>query len=714
MNEKGTSYIVILVALCGFALFVFINDRTAAKRAAANLDSHAAILSEALWNFDDTFAHEYLQLACRTENYDHVVILDTGGIPFVSVDGVKLHGIDSLLTAAGLIQALPFSSRIIRDGLVIGTIEATWYRKTIYLYSYSFFALLLALAVFHMYLRIKQANQMLERRVKIRTSELEASNISLQQEVMERLNAEKALKQSHETFKTVMDSLDATIYVADMETYEVLFMNRHLRETLEEQVANKLCWQILGHHKEQGPCPHCTNERLIDAEGNPKGTLIWEGQNPKTGNWYMNYDRAIRWIDGRLVHLQIAIDISRFKELEKQRLEAEAKFQQAQKLEALGTLAGGIAHDFNNLLMGMLGNISLLMLELPSDADDYQKLARIEKQILSGSNLTNQLLGYARKGKYEIRPLDINRVVCESVATFARTRKEIHVHQRLSEKPVYVEADSGQMEQVLLNILINAADAMPEGGDLTVHTRSVPYTFLEGKPFAPKAGEYALLQIIDTGTGMNAEVQERIFEPFFTTKDMGRGTGLGLASAYGIVKSHNGFIDVESVKGKGSTFSILLPRIDRNAPAGIKPDVSVKKAPRSDENSGTILLVDDEPMIMEVCTSLLKRLGYQVIEAVSGEQAVELFRERHAEIDLVLLDMVMPDMSGSDVFDQLIRIDPAVRILLSSGYSLDGKAREILDRGCRGFIQKPYTYSALSEKVRSILSRDETQAEESL
>ncbi|MBW1607793.1 MAG: PAS domain S-box protein [Deltaproteobacteria bacterium] len=402
--------------------------------------------------------------------------------------------------------------------------------------------------------------------------------------------------------------------------------------------------------------------RYNDHEGNPIGTLV------------------------------ILRDIS-----EKKRLESQLQY--IERMEAIGTLAGGIAHDFNNLMMGMLGNISLILYDIGSESPYYEKLKNIEKLIQSGSKLTSQLLGYARKGKYEVRPINLNQLVEESSETFGRTRKEIVIHREFAEDLSSVMADEAQIQQILMNLFINAADAMPGGGDLFLKTLNVTHEDIRDKPYKPRSGDYILLKVSDTGTGMGQKVMDRIFEPFFTTKDLGRGSGLGLASVYGIIKGHDGYIDVESEKGLGAIFSIYLPASEKS----IQKTLEIPE--RIMEGNENILLVDDEALVINVGVQLLKKLGYTVLEAQSGREAIKIFMEGNHAIDMVILDMVMPDMSGGEVYDRIKRIDSNVKVLLSSGYSIDGQATEILKRGCEGFIQKPYSMEDFSKKIREVLNK---------
>jgi two-component system cell cycle sensor histidine kinase/response regulator CckA len=347
--------------------------------------------------------------------------------------------------------------------------------------------------------------------------------------------------------------------------------------------------------------------------------------------------------------------------------------------------------------MAIQGNTSLMLFNIDSSHPNYEALKNIEKQVKNGAELTLQLLGYARKGKYEVKPISLNQLVEETGDTFGRAKKDITIHRELSEDLFATEADQGQIEQVLLNLYVNAADAMPAGGDLTLKTMNATHEDMKDKPYDPIPGNYALLSVADTGIGMEKEIQKRIFDPFFTTKEMGRGTGLGLASVYGIIKGHGGYIDVQSEKGHGTTFSIYLPASDQKAYKEIEKDIQIT------ERTGTILLVDDEEMVLDVSAKMLKNLGYTVFRARSGNEAIETYEENKDHIDMIILDMVMPQMGGGETYDRLKEIDPDVKVLLSSGYSIDGQAKDILSRGCDGFIHKPFGMEELVSKTREIL-----------
>jgi len=391
-------------------------------------------------------------------------------------------------------------------------------------------------------------------------------------------------------------------------------------------------------------------------------------------------------------------DVTESKMLDAEKERLTEQLNQARKLEAIGTLAGGIAHDFNNLLMGIQGYVSLILLDLDPAHSYYEKLKAVEAQVKSGAELTKQLLGYARGGRYEVLPTNMNEIISKTSAMFGRMKKDIRIHYQFAQKPWLVEADRGQIEQVLMNLFMNASEAMPGGGQLYLETENLLLDESVVRLYEIKPGPYVKISITDTGVGMDEKTKERIFEPFFTTKEMGRGAGLGLASAYGIIKGHGGMIAVISEKGQGSTFNIYLPAWPKEP---IKQEQLARETVQGQE---TILLVDDEKIIVDVVGSMITGLGYQLMIACSGEEAVELFRADPGRIDLVIMDMVMPGMGGGKAIDLIKTINPQARVILASGYSLEGEAKKIIDRGgAQLFLQKPFMIADLSKKIRQVL-----------
>ncbi|MEE4351762.1 MAG: response regulator [Desulfatiglans sp.] len=400
----------------------------------------------------------------------------------------------------------------------------------------------------------------------------------------------------------------------------------------------------------------------------------------------------------------IMIDITDRMRAEEERKNLQAQLIQAQKMEAIGTLAGGIAHNFNNILMGVQGRTSLMIMgKDPSDPDN-EHLRGIEEYVKNAVELTRDLLGYARGGKYEVKPTDLNTLIKNENRMFGRTKREIRVHEKYEKNLWTVEVDQSQIKQTLLNLYVNAWQAMPGEGDLYIQTENATVDTEYIKPFDIAPGRYVKVSVTDTGAGMDAETREKIFDPFFSTKSLGQGSGLGLASVYGIIKNHGGFINVYSERGEGTTFNIYLPASEREA----EEEGSRPERHEIQYGQGTVLLVDDEDMIVEVGQAMLEKLGYRAVTAGSGQGALDLYEKHREEIDLVILDMIMPDMGGGETYDRLREINGDVKVILSSGYSIEGQAKEIMDRGCSGFIQKPFAMEELSRMVSEALDEGKT------
>ncbi|MFT5702440.1 MAG: two-component system cell cycle sensor histidine kinase/response regulator CckA [Desulforhopalus sp.] len=507
-------------------------------------------------------------------------------------------------------------------------------------------------------------------------------------------HTEMALRQSTERFQELSELLPETIYELDF-SGTVLFINKSGMEqfgfTPDDLVQGINAFDYFV--TEEKDKLRQNMERLLRGE---HVGLNEYNVHDKTGKVFPVITRsALIYHESKPVGIRgFLIDISDRKRLEE-------NFHNAQKMESIGTLAGGIAHDFNNLLMGIQGHTSLLLQDLAEGNPLRKQLLSIEDYVKSASSLTAQLLGFARSGKYQLKATDINEMISKTSEMFGRTKKELTIVLSLQEDLLAATVDRNQIEQVLLNLYVNAWQAMPDGGRLDISTCNSTVSAEEAPALSLPPGRYIQLTATDNGTGIDEEIRPKIFEPFVTTKARGRGTGLGLASAYGIIRNHQGTIAVRSKKGEGSSFSIYLPATD-NQP---EKETLVTESPLM--GKGTILLVDDEPMIIDVGSAMLTHLGYIVHTAGSGREAIDFYSARTTEIDLIILDMIMPELSGEETFSRLLIINPAVRVLLSSGYSLDGQAENILAAGCCGFIQKPFNINQFSQKIRTIL--DEPQ-----
>lgn len=392
-------------------------------------------------------------------------------------------------------------------------------------------------------------------------------------------------------------------------------------------------------------------------------------------------------------------DITERKRTEEEKEKLQAQFQQAQRMKAIGTLAGGIAHNFNNMLMAIQGLTSLMMIGKEPSHPDYKHLQGIEKSIKKAVELTRDLLGFARGGKYEPKPTDLNALIRNENKIFCQMKKEIQIHGKYEEDLWPAEVDRGQIQQTLLNLYLNAWQAMPDGGDIFLQTANVILDESDAKFFSIDPGRYIRIAVTDTGIGMDEATRNQIFEPFFSKRGSGQGSGLGLASVDGIVKNHGGFINVDSEKGKGSTFKIYLPASAKKI-VDESPELDRRKI---QYGQGTILLVDDQDMVLDVGEKMLESIGYKVLTAQSGSEALDVYIKQKDDIDLIILDMIMPEMSGGETYARMRDIDAEVNVLLSSGYSMNSQVKEILGRGCNGFIQKPFSLKDLSIKVRELL-----------
>ena len=513
----------------------------------------------------------------------------------------------------------------------------------------------------------------------------------LNKEIAERRQAEEALRESQTKYRILVEHANDAIFIVQAGVIE--FPNPKTEEVFgypgdqldgmpfAELVAAEDRDMVVERHKRSlsaEDVPSTYSFRII----NKFGERLWVGVNAAPITW-----------EGKRAILYFLRDITPQKKL-------EAQFLRAQKMEAIATLASGIAHDFNNLLMSIQGYTSLMMIKIDSMHPHLVYLRGIEDTIRKGACLTTQLLSFARGDKYEVKLTDLNELIKKSSEMFGRTKREINVSGKYQKDLWPVEVDPVRIEQVLLNLYVNAWQAMPGGGSLYLTTENVTLDEHYVKPFDVVPGRYVKISVTDTGVGMDKETQRRIFEPFFTTKEMDKGTGLGLASAYGIIKNHDGIINVYSEKGGGATFNIYLPAA-KGVEYGEESGIEEKEIPRGHE---TILLVDDEDMIINVGREMLESLGYKVLVARSGNEAIEVYRKNKEDIDLVILDMIMPDVGGGGAYDKMKEINPNMKILLSSGYGIDGQAREILERGCDSFIQKPFNMKQLSQSIRKILA----------
>ncbi|HZD55002.1 MAG TPA: ATP-binding protein, partial [Candidatus Aquicultoraceae bacterium] len=492
----------------------------------------------------------------------------------------------------------------------------------------------------------------------------------------------------------ILEVADVLILVLDREG-RILFFNRKCEEVTgwtEDEVRGKPIRDLL---------PPRVDAPVGKAAGPAGGRDAipflenrWITRDGKERNIRWNHSVAsdergeVAWVIGS------GIDVT-------EQMQLEEQLRHIQKMDAVGTLAGGIAHDFNNIIQAILGYTAVLQARAAEGGFRPEEIDGIEQAGIRASELTTQLLGFARGGKYEVKPVDLNRVVEKVVSMIRHTfDRSIEIRTDLAEDLAAIEGDAGQLEQTVLNLCINARDAMPNGGILSLSTRleAMPGDG-EGDAGEARPEPYVCLALRDTGVGIPPENIPRIFEPFFTTKEPGKGSGMGLAMAYGIVKNHGGFLTVGSVPGEGAQFRILLPPSGKRV-LSTPPPGTEEPAARGTE---TVLFVDDEESLRLLAEEMLGGLGYRVLTAGNGIEAIRTFSENRGRIAAVILDMIMPGMGGEETFHRLRAIDPSVRVLLSSGYAVEGRPRSLLASGAAGFLQKPYRLAALASALRRVL-----------
>ncbi len=511
-------------------------------------------------------------------------------------------------------------------------------------------------------------------------------------DITDRRQAEELLRASEEKYRTLFEESKDVIYITapDGQVLDInpagvrLFGASSKEELLKLNVATDIY---------ANPADREKLMRAIAEQG-----------------FVNEYELVLKVKDGRLLTFLVTANAMRDEEGNitayrgimrdvTERKQLEQQLSQAQRMESIGTLAGGIAHDFNNLLGGILGYASFMKTKISKGHSFFNYVDTIERSAMRAAELTAQLLAFARGGKYEPNPVDMNDIVDETLKIIDRTfDKSIEIEARQNSSSPAVEADAGQIQQVLMNLCVNARDAMPAGGKLILETDVANLTEEYVKTHAgANMGTHVVLSVTDTGIGMDRDTMQRIFEPFFTTKGKGEGTGLGLSMVYGVVKNHGGHVRVYSEPGEGTTFKVYLPVSDKTEVKGLS-DIETPST-----GNELILVVDDEESIRDVAKDILETYGYRVVLAQNGVEALEVYKERQDEIGLVILDMVMPKMGGRETFQELKKLNPEVRTVLSTGYSQNAKAKEILDNGAMGFVQKPYLVNALLSKVRSAL-----------
>lgn len=534
------------------------------------------------------------------------------------------------------------------------------------------------------------------------TKDLRRSNNELQMEIHERKLAERRIAETKEFYESIIEGVQDGIWVTD--DHDTIFFANTGIETISgisrEAIQGK---NILLDF------PQETTGELVDLYKKAKaGTNpVWYSikvMTPAGKETWQNGWLIPRFLDGKFIGIICTIrDITHEKLAEDRLINSEEHLRQSQKMEAVGQLAGGVAHDFNNMLSGIMGCADILshMIKDNPQAKEYADL--ILASSMQAAELTQKLLSFSHKGQVVKEQFDVHDSISKVVAMLTRSiDKRIEIITNLKAGKSIINSDQSQIQNAILNFSINARDAMPEGGKLIISTKNTShYSSFQDIHNSETPDMYIEISVEDTGVGMPKDVQERVFEPFYTTKGLGKGTGLGLAVVYNTIMESQGYIDLTSEIHKGTKFNVYLPVKE------VQNQLNTAELTNQDEEiikgSGSILVVDDESMVQIVVGDMLRSLGYEVISVVDGLEAIAIYKENMSDIDLVILDIIMPKMSGKELFYTLKKTNPEIKVLISSGYTQDTSASKLIADGALGFIQKPYRLSELSYKINEIL-----------
>ncbi len=689
---KTIKVFVVSTSIIAFIFLVFVGYywNYSLEREQRRVDTHSRVIASATWDFYIESMTEYCKLASKAYNYKHILVTKSNGETIISIESSLQKPLDRFLLDMGLLQTINIESEIKYENQVIGRVIVTWLNTAIYTILYTFVIVMLILTILWFFLRTVRAKQELENRVEERT-------VHLQKEIVERKQAEKELETFAKRLAIHVEQTPLGVIEWDLD-FKVIQWNKAAEEIFgytHEEAFGQYAADLIIPEQVREHVSSIWND-LINKEGGTRSENenITKNGNVVTCEWYNT-----TLVDSEDVVIGVAslvLNISESKRLESQ-------LRQAQKMEAIGTLAGGIAHDFNNLLAAILGYADMAMDDIPDHSPVKDQIEEVLKAGNRAKELVKHILSFSRKEAQERVPVRIYHIAIDALKLLrASIPTTIEIKQNTDSRCGNILADPTQIHQVLINLCTNAAQSMDEnGGLLEVELISVQLNANDviNEPNL-KTGHYVRLSVKDTGIGIDKEHIDRIFDPYFTTKDVGKGTGMGLAVVVGIVKSHDGMITVDSKTDKGTTFNVYFPRIEEQTQEIIEETAPL---PTGTEK---ILVVDDEKSIIDMIKGRLERLGYQVTTRTSSMDALELFRSQPNAFDLVLTDQTMPELTGEKLATQLLEISPNLPIIICTGYSAKMDAGKASSIGISAFIMKPVDKKELAMTIRQVLDKD--------
>lgn len=722
-----SSFLVIFTAL-----FISFNTHNNTK----NLHNHADLLlnlsqeslSSALWQYNNEYASDYIRSLFNDENIVFAEIIQDNKITYSKTREqyqhikFKSHTIlpgylirRGAITYKGIALGeiiIVVTSERVRQSMVLATIVSIF---SLILITFGIFSVTYILSKKHLFEpldRLKKSAQLISEGFLNTPIEIEsqdeigqlantfkimieniksitATKEELNQEISKRLKFEDALQKSHLTLLSILDGIEATIYVATLDTGEILFMNQYMKELYGKDLTGEKYFDVLKSSRDSSAC---TNNNFLNLEELPDRVNIFSEFNETLNRWFLYHDRVIKWVDGNFVRLQIATDITKFKMM-------EDELRQAHKMESVGRLAGGIAHDFNNILAAIQGFSELALETLPPDHKASADILEVLSSSKRAAKLVAQILTFSRKEQTKLTPINIEEITKEAIPLLRATLPTtIKLEEHYSLKNKIIMGDPTMIHQVILNLCTNSSHAMEqEGGviqiglnNITVDSKSLNYPDL-----AP--GEYICLTVLDFGSGIKPSDLEHIFEPYFTTKSVGKGSGMGLAVVHGVVQSHNGIIDVDSSPEKGTCFSVYFPSYTQDFLSANKEQESL---PSGNER---ILVIDDEASVVTLTRRRLEALGYQVTGIASSTAALSFFQSHPENFDLIISDQTMPKLRGDQLAQRVREIRPDIPIIITSGFSLKLTHYKATELAINAFIVKPVSRHTLASTVREVL-----------